>query len=298
MKTLKTLSTLVLAAGLIFTSCKKKDSTPDPTTPVNNDPSISWISNSSSSTGWTSSDATVTIGTPIQIGYNASANATTGTKLDSIFLNVVRTDITPNISYLATATTVANSPASTATGSVVIPGAAITTAGIYNVSYKIHDKNGYTSSVSLNVTVVPNIGTAGSGSATAGGSASAIGSYINLENAIVYTQSAAIANPSVVELVYNNGKLYSPTDAAETNSTIKAGGKVTMLQKYTGTSSFNNLTALDVAASNPTATNVTVAAGDIYFYSTNGKKGVFQVASLTASTGSTDGTTITIKIQQ
>jgi len=298
MKTLKTLSALVLSAGLIFTSCKKKDSDPDPTNPTSNTPSISWISNSSSSTGWTSADATVTIGSPIQIGYNASANATTGTKLDSIFLTIVRTDVTPNVNVISTATTVPNSPAATATGSLSIPAGTITSAGVYNVTYKIHDKNAYTNSVSLNVTVVPNIGLAGSGSATAGGAASAIGSYINLENAIVYTQSAAIANPGVVELVYNNAKLFSPTDAAENNATIKAGGKLTMLQKYTGSSSFTSITALDVAASNPTLTNVTVAAGDIYFYSTNGKKGVFQVASLTASTGSTDGTTITIKIQQ
>jgi|GEM_PF-2918588 len=299
MKTLKTLSTLVFAAGILFTSCKNKDNTtPTTTTPASTDPSISWISNSSASTGWTSSDATVTVGSPLQIGYTATANATTGTKLDSIFLNITRTDVTPHISVVSTATTVVNSPASTATGSFAIAAGVITTAGVYNVTYKIHDKNAYTNSISFNVTVVPNIGTAGAGSATAGGSASATGSYINLENALIYTQSQATGTPSVVELVYNDGKLYSPKDNLETSATIKAGGQTTMLQKYTGSASFSGITALDVAASNPTATNASIAAGDIYFFSTNGKKGVFQVTSNSASTTSSDAVTIYIQIQQ
>lgn len=294
MKTLKTLSALVLAAGLIFTSCKKKDSTPDPTTPVNNSPSISWISNSSSSTGWTSSDATVAIGASVQVGYDATANASTGAKLDTIYMTITRTDVNPNQVLSSTSNAVPNSPAATATGSVTIPA---TSAGVYNVTYKIHDKNSNTNSISLNITVVPNIGNAGSGSATAGGANSAIGSYINLENAIVYTQSSATATPSNVELVYNDAKLYSPKDALESNTIIKNGGMITLLQK-SNNSSFNTITALDVAASNPTATNVTVVAGEVYFFSTNGKKGVFQVASNPASTTSSDNITLSIKIQQ
>ena len=299
MKTLKTLSTLVLAAGLIFTSCKKKDSTPDPTaTP--NDPSISLTGTSNAFVAYVTADYTATVGDAVKFKAISLSNTTSGSKLDHLHFTLTQNNQTIIDSTETFSTSITNH-----SDSAYLP---TSTVGVSRIQLTITDKAGLTATVAFNLTVVapaPSIMAIGSGNITLGGANNTtLGSYANLQTGAVYLSGAAQSTPGNVELVYNDGTVYSPTDAAETNTTIHAGGVATKLDIYTA-KAYASITAADINAYTPTGTTkVTLTTGTVVMFSTGTvatggvKKGVFVVNSIAASATSSDNVVIQGQVQQ
>jgi len=298
MKTLKTLSALVLAAGLIFTSSCKKSTTTDPSTPVSNNPTISLVGG----TGYATADYTATVGdAPMTIKTISLSNTTSGSKLDHVYISK-----TSNNMVIYSVTNTFTASITSHSDSLSIP---TSTAGSVRVEFTVTDKAGLTATVGVNVTIVaapPALMAIGSGNITLGGASSSLPSYMNLYTGLTYLSNAASSNPGNVELVYNNGNVYSPKDALETNPNISSGGVATTLNVYTA-KTYTAITAADVAAYTPTgATKVTtLVAGTVVMFSTLStgstptvKKGVFVVNSITASTNASDNIVIHGQIQQ
>ena len=293
MKTLKTLSALVFAASILFTSCKKTNNTTS-TTPSANNPSITLIGG----TGFTSADYTTTVGAAsIKIGYTALSNTTSGSKLDHVYTSITSNNI---VTY-STTTTFTTSITSHA-DSIIVP---TSTAGTARVEFTVTDKAGLTATIGINITVVaaaPAIQAIGTGAITLGGSVDANPSYINLYTGTTLNASSVTSsNAATIDLAYNKTKIYSPSDALETNTTVKSAGVITKLDVYTA-KAYSAITAMDIAAYVPSgATNVTLASGTVVMFKTAaGKSGVFQVSAFNGSATSTttDNISIVGQIQQ
>jgi hypothetical protein len=296
MKTLKTLSALVFAAGILFTSCKKTDNTTSTTPPVSKNPTITLIGG----TGYTSSDYTTTVGAPsIKIGYTAISNTSSGSKLDHVYTSITSNNV---VTY-STTTTFTTSITSHA-DSIIIP---TSTAGTARVEFTVTDKAGLTAVVGINITVVaasPAIMPIGTGTTaiTLGGTVDTNPSYINMyTGATLKSSQVTTSNAASIDLAYSKTKIYSPSDALETNTTVKGAGVITKLDVYTA-KAYSAITAADIAAYTPTgATNVTLANGTVIMFKTAaGKNGVFQVTAFNGSATSTttDNISIVGQIQQ
>ena len=292
MKTIKTLCALVLSAGVLFTSCSKKSNTTT-TTPTSSNPSITLLGG----TGFTSTDFTTTVGASVKIGYVALSNATSGSKLASVY-----TTFTSNNVITYSTTTTFTTSITTHEDSISVP----TNNPISGrLEFTVTDKAGLTATVGINVTVVaaaPMVMPIGSGAITLGGSVDANASYINLASGTTLHSSAVTAsNAATIDMVYNKTKVYSPSDPLETNTTVKAAGVITKLDVYTA-KAYSAVTAADIDAYTPTgATNVTLANGTVVMFKTAaGKKGVFQVSAFNGSATSTttDNISIVGQIQQ
>lgn len=298
MKTLKTaLSALVLVAGVLFTSCKKSDNTTNSTTSTPNNPSINFVGG----TGYISSDYTVTAGSALKVAWNANYNSTSKSYLSKIYRSTTSNNIivdSNTVNFTSSSNTQSYRDSIVATA----PSVTVTTAFHFQVT--VTDKAGLTSSISLNLTVVPTPPATmaiGSGAITLGGSVDTNPSYMNLYNGTTYSSSTANANASSIDMVYNKTKVYSPSDPLETNATIKAAGVITKMDVYTA-KAYSAITASDIAAYVPSgATNVTLASGTVVMFKTaGGKNGVFQVSAFngSATSATTDNITIVGQVQQ
>jgi hypothetical protein len=292
MKTLKTLSALVFAAGVLFTSCSKKDNTTSTTTPVSNNPTISLAGG----TGYVAADYTATVGSSaFTIKALSAYNGTSKSNL----VKVVKTITTNNVPVSVT-DTIAPNGANFADSLVINPSA----IGTSRVQFTVTDKAGLTASVAINITVVAPtvipIGTTGA-AITLGGSLDSNPSYISLQTGTTYHASAVTSsNAANIQLSYSKTYAYSPSDALETNTTVKGAGIVTYVDVYTA-KAYSAITAADINAYTPTGTtNVHLAAGTIVmFYTSTGKKGVFYVSTFNGSTtSSTDNISILGQVQQ
>ena len=293
MKNLKSILTLSVSALLLFNSCKKTDSsTTAPPAPQN--PSISLVGGP----GYASSDYTTSVGSaPITVKAISMSNTTSNSKLDNVYMS-----ITSNNTVISSHTTTFTTSVTSHVDTVIIP---TTTAGTSRVEFKVTDKAGKSSTVGINITVTgasPAVTPIGSGSPIVlGGAADPNPSHINLLTGATYSAATANANASSIDMAYNKTKVYSPSDALETNSTIHASGKITKLDVYTA-KAYTAVTDADINAYVPTgATNVTLANGTVIMFITNtGKKGVFQVTAFNGSATSTTSDNISIvgKVQQ
>ena len=292
---MKTLKTLVISVALMFASCKKTDNNNPNGTPTSNNPTISLIGGN----GYTSSDYTTTVGSAsIKIGYTALSNSTSGSKLDHVTFSM-----TSNNVVIASHTTTFTTSITSHADSISIP---TTTAGTSRIEFVVTDKAGLTANVALNITIVgasPTLQAIGSGAAiTLGGSVDTNPSYVNLYNGTTWSASAVTsANASSIDLIYNKTKVFSPSDALCTNTTVHGNGVITKLDIYTA-KAYSSITAADVNAYTPSgSTNLTLANGTVVMFLTStGKKGVFQVSSFngSATSSSTDNISIVGQVQQ
>ncbi|HEV7230610.1 MAG TPA: hypothetical protein VGO45_04735 [Bacteroidia bacterium] len=292
MKTLKTYIALAFVSLVVFNSCKKSDTPVTP--PASQNPSISLVGGS----GYASSDYTTSVGAPsVTVKAISLSNTTSNSNLVSVYSSVTSNN---TIVYSNTATL--PSGAKSHSDSVVVT---TTAPGTSRVEFKVTDKAGMVATVAINITVVgPSPATMPIGSGAPiklGGSADPNPSYMNLYTGATYSQAVAEANATNIDLVYNKTKVYSPSDALETDAIIKAAGVITRMDVYTA-KAYSSITDADINAYNPSgSTNTTVASGTVVMFKTNsGKKGVFQVSSFngSATSSSTDNISIVGKIQQ
>ena len=292
MKTLKTLSVLLLSVGLLLTSCKKKDTTED--TPADQDPSISLVAGS----GYTSADVTANVGTTLKVVYIALSNTNSSSKLDKVYGKLTSNNIiVADTTYIIAGSVISHKDSVSIT---------LSTAGTSRLEFTVTDKAGKTASVAINITAVvvaPPTSAIGTGVIILGGSVDSHPSYLDLSaTGTTYLTSAVNAgNAANIDLVYNKTKVLSPSDPAVTNTTVSGAGVITKMDVYTA-KAYSAITDADIDAYVPTnAINATVANGTVIMFQTaGGKKGVFHLTAFSGSSTSTTTDNISIegKVQQ
>lgn len=145
------------------------------------------------------------------------------------------------------------------------------------------DKNNITNSLIYTIKVGAAAGQINSYTVNMGGSSSSYGSYLDAETGTVYTSSQLNATvDATIDIIFDASKLwnYDSGTFASGTGTKFATTTITSAQfgLITDDSSFASMSA--------TLSSVTVAAGNVVFFTTTGgKKGLALINSLSSSTG-------------
>lgn len=299
MKNFVKITLCLIGIGMLFiTSCTKDSSNPEPQLPT-----IQFIGG----TGYTSTDVTVTAGSPLKFGINAFSNTSTNTKL----VNFTITRVFNNIPSV-----VLDSTINTNTYSVTLNTSASSVAGAENIIFKITDKNNNSASVNVIITTTP-----GAGPITTwtqkiiGAQANITGSSFASTNGNIYTLANAKTNSVLIDWVYfygasNLATLACPADPdAQSIFNNATNGiqtwttkNLTLFKKVTSGIVWSDITDDSVivteTASGVDKTKMSqLATGDILaFIAASGKKGLIKVDAIAPNS---DGTiTVSVKVQQ
>ena len=267
---------ILIVSALSISSCKK-DSTADKS------PSINFIGG----TGYTSSDKSVTVGSNIMVGINASSNTNTGTKLKEVIVTLTYNN-TPQI----LGDTLINTTAFTNSGEIPV-----NWTGTARLSIKVIDKDGESAEIAFNIT-----GQASGASLIShlnlqmGGSTSTFGSYLDAETGTVFTLNQINADPvekAAVDIIFNNSSLLTLSGVITTATGTK------FAQTPLASADFDALTT-DAGFSNyssiATLNQINVTVGSVVFFQTKaGKQGLIKVVSIASANGDV---VVSEKIQQ
>lgn len=300
MKKLVFLLTALLFSGTFFlSSCSKSDNS----TPSDQSPTINFVAKA----GFVSGDATLTMGQKFSVNIVALPNASSGSKL--VRLTITRV-------YNNSPSVVLDTTFSQASLDANITAFALGVAGQEKWFYKIIDKNGQSSEISLTITTQAAAGPINTFSMKIlGAQNSATGSSFASIDGTVYSLAQAMANQVKIDWMYYSGatdlsSLAAPDDAHAalifTNATNGLQNwttkNATRFKLVTGTISWDAITDDNVIVQQ-TATGVTesrltaLAAGNYLAFTTaSGKKGMIKVESINA--GDTGDITISVKVQQ
>lgn len=286
-----------LGMSTLFTSCKSDE---EENTDVA--PTINFIGG----TGYTSADATVTVGSVLKIGVNAASNASSAKKLTK-FTVVLTANNTP--------TTLVDSVINVSTYTYEANFTAPSVVGTARIAFKVVDIDGQSAEVSFNINTTAAPQAIDNHTVTLGAqNNTSNGSYLNLANGIASTQAVAEAASNLVDAIYYYGTSNFATICAPNDPTVGGGtGNLTLATGLTtknatlfGTTSisaaaFDAMTDDSVISglTGITATKVTsLTVGNVIAFKTvSNKLGLIKVVAIPAATNA--GTIeIAIKIQQ
>jgi hypothetical protein len=300
MKSLSRLLALLLLLGIAMTACNKdEDETPTVVTP-----NINFVGGA----GYTSDDASMTVGAQFKVGINATPNASSGSKLSKFtvtrtFNNVPFTVLDSTLSSLSTFSIDMIAYANNAVGSE-------------RWSFKITDKAGEYKELSFNITTTASAGNINTYTAVlmGGQGNTTVGSYYATTDNIVMLQAQAVVNQGAIDFVYFYGSQNLATLAAPDDPTVGGGsGNLTLCENWT-TKNATRFVATSIlpadfdaitddaaivaaaASANLSKANLLDVDDVIAFKTEAGKLGLIKVSQLV--TGDTGTITITVKIQQ
>jgi hypothetical protein len=290
---------IMLFSATLLTSCSSDNPTADLP------PSIGFVTEA----GYISSNATVLVSTPFKVKVSAQANATSGSKIESI-----------RITRLINNQTVGDTTFSFNEAAVIfeVTFMSYSVVGVENIEFKATDKDGQSKTASLQITTEEP-----AGDPIDSWEMRILGSWNNLTvgssfasiNGNVYMLDQAFANQALIDFIYWWG--------ASTSATIGAPNDANAAQVFnTGAYALSNWTTLNatqfktttltsadfdaVTDAAPCISNATGAdqtrigtlAVDqvIAFISVGGKHGLIRVKAITD--GSAGDITIDVKVQQ
>jgi hypothetical protein len=228
---------IVLFSAILFTSACTTDNT------TSLPPTIEFVAGS----GYISTDATLTVGSPYSIKILAQANATSGAKLETLKV----TGITNNIVVLDTTYSIPSAGQTTYSG--VFSSTALSTPGLMRIEFKLTDKDGQFATISLQITTESGTTPINTFPMKILGSySSATGSSFASIDGSVYTLAEAFAHQTAVDFLYWWG--------ASTSATIGAPDDANAALVYTGANGLPNWTTKN--ATRFVITTVTVAEFD------------------------------------
>ncbi|HPT03091.1 MAG TPA: hypothetical protein PLJ84_10880 [Bacteroidales bacterium] len=297
-KTFFIFTSLLLSGVLFLSSCTKDSSDPEPQYPT-----IQFVGGA----GYTSTNVTVTAGSPLKFGINAFSNTSTNTKLVKFTITRVFNNV-PSV--------VLDSTINTNTYSVTLNTSASTATGSENIIFKITDKDNNSASVNVVITTTPGAGPINTWTQKIiGAQANITGSSFASINGNVYSLADAKNNSAKIDWVYfygatNLSTLACPADPdAQSVYNNTTNGiqtwttkNLTLFKKVTSNIVWSDITDDSVivteTASGVDKTKMSqLATGDILsFIAATGKKGLIKVDAIT--TGNDGMITISVKVQQ
>jgi hypothetical protein len=298
-KTILTLSMVFLfASTLVFTGCSKKDDTATPaTTPT---PTITL----NSGAGFTAASGPV--GTSTSVKFGVLATPVTSSTL---------THFKVTVSYDGQAAqTLLDSVISTSSLTWQRYYTTSKDAGQELYSFIVTDKNGQTSTAAVTLTKAA-IPSTVSQTGTLGAKNNVAGSFFDVTNGVVYTETVATGKSNLVDFAYFSPSTTSTgigavsdqavSGAAPTGSypntsswATKNATKLTKSTTYT-TANFASVTDAQIAGlTAPTTTVVNnIMTGDVLeFQTVNNKKGLIKIESITPGLSGT--VNISVKVQK
>jgi hypothetical protein len=298
-KILLFLAAIVISSATLLTSCSSD------TTTVDLPPSISFVAGA----GYISGNANVDVSTPFVVKILAEANATSGTKIESV-------KITRIISNQIVGDTTFSFNDATVTFEVTFMSYSV--AGVENIEFKATDKDGQSKTISLQITTVEP-----AGDPINSWEMRILGSWNNLTigssfasiNGNVYMLNEAFANQTLIDFIYWWGASTSATIGApnDANAALVFNTGQYALSNWTTlnatqfktttltSAQFDAVTDATPCIDNATGANQTrigTLAVDqvIAFISVGGKHGLIRVKAITD--GSAGDITIDVKVQQ
>jgi hypothetical protein len=292
------LGAIMLTSGALFTSCTTDNTVDTP-------PTVSFVAGA----GFISDDATLTVNTPFEVKILAEANVTSGSKISSL-------KVTRVFGLQSSDTTYSGFNDATLTMTISFPG--VSQTGDENIEFKVTDKDGFSSTISLLITWE-----SAAGDPIDTWEMRILGSWNNVDtgssfasiNGNVYKLNEAFANQTLIDFIYWWGQ--------STSATIGAPNDANAAQVFnTGTYALSNWTTLNATKFKTTTVStiafdaitdatdcIDIATGAdqtrigeltpnqvIAFVTVTNKHGLIKVKSIV--TGSAGSITIDIKVEQ
>jgi hypothetical protein len=292
------LGAIILTSVALLTSCTSDNTVDTP-------PTVNFVAGA----GFISDDATLTVSTPFQIKILAEANATSQSKIESL-------KVTRVFDLQSSDTTYGGFNDVTLSLTISFPG--VPQPGVESIEFKVTDKDGFSSTISLQITW----------ETAAGGPIDTwemriLGSWNNVDtgssfasiNGNVYKLNEAFANQTLIDFIYWWGQSTSATIGApnDANAALVFNTGAYALSNWTtlnatqfktttvNSAAFDAITdateCIDIATgANQTRIGGLVEDQVIAFVTVTNKHGLVRVKNI--ATGSAGSITIDIKVEK